>query len=537
MCPNPQYFNDAHANVSSTNPYITKNEGVPLLQVQPEMVNTAFSTPFFASLATSDPDTMTFEEALSQPDRNEFIKAMYKELADHISRRHWKIVPLSSIPKHKRPIPMVWSMKRKRDPLGNIIKWKARLCAGGHKSIEYVDYWSTYSPVVSWSTVRLMIVFTLINNWHMESIDFVLAFPQAPVQTDIYMKPPKVPRNFVIPDLPNPVDRFNKCYKLMKNLYGLKDAGRTWFEHLKAGLIKWGWRTSEIDSCLFTKDGIILVVYVHDAILISPDKTKITTEIESLKQEFVLTDDGKLQDYLGTRFTKHPDGSIELSQPRMIERILSIVGIPNDGKTKMHDTPASDHKLLDNDPNGLPRTQTWNYRSAVGSLSYLNAVIRPDITMAVQQCARFCNSPQKQHEEAVKRICRYLLRTKDRGLNFQPDPQRGLECFVDADWAGSWQEQSSCDPLSAKSRTGYVIMYAGCPIVWASKMQSLVALSTTEAEYIALSTALHEVIAIMNLMQELKGRKFPLPSNAPTVRCRVFEDNHSCIEIATNHRT
>ena len=82
--------------------------------------------------------------------------------------------------------------------LREITKWKARLCAGGHKSIEFVDYWNTYSPVVSWSTVRLLLVLALINNWHMQSIDFVLAFPQAPVKTDIYMLPPKVPSSFKI---------------------------------------------------------------------------------------------------------------------------------------------------------------------------------------------------------------------------------------------------------------------------------------------------------------------------------------------------
>jgi hypothetical protein len=164
-------------------------------------------------------------------------------------------------------------------------------------------------------------------------------------------------------------------------------------------------------------------------------------------------------------------------------------------------------------------------------------MIRPDMTMSVQQCARFCNNPDKSHEEAVKRICRYLLRTRDKGLVLKPDSSRGLECYVDADWAGSWQHRSSPDPLSAHSRTGYVIMYAGCPIIWASKMQTLVALSTTEAEYIALSSALREVIYVMNLLNELQGRGFRLNTSTPVVRCKVFEDNQSCIEIATNHRT
>jgi hypothetical protein len=130
------------------------------------------------------------------------------------------------------------------------------------------------------------------------------------------------------------------------------------------------------------------------------------------------------------------------------------------------------------------------YGKWVIDVSYTQAMIRPDITMAVQQCARFCYNPKQEHEEAVKRICRYLMKTKDKGLTLRPDKTRGLECFVDADWAGSWRHRSCNDLLSAHLRTGYVIMYAGCPIIWASKIQPLIALSTTEAEYIALSTAL-----------------------------------------------
>ena len=463
---------------------------------------------------------------------------MYKELNDHISRKHWKVVPLKSIPHHKKAIPMVWSMKRKRSPVGDIIKWKARLCAGGHKSVEFVDYWNTYSPVVSWNTVRLLIVMALINGWHMQSIDFVLAFPQAPVKTDIYMSPPKVPHDFVIPDLPTKADRLTKVYKLIKNLYGLKDASKTWFEFLQKGLEKRGWKRSQVDECLFTKNGIILVVYVDDAILISPYKSLINKEIKSLQEEFDLTDDGILKDYLGTRFTRSPDGTIQLTQPKMIERALEIVGFNKEqDRIKRHDTPASSTKVLDKDPDGEPRRQSWNYRSAVGCLSYLQAMIRPDITFAVQQCARFCNEPQREHEEAVKRICRYLLQTKDKGLVFRPDKTRGLECYVDANFAGGWQQRSSHDPISSHSRTGYVICYAGCPITWSSKLQPLIALSTTEAEYIALSTALRDVIGIQHLMVELDSKGFKFNQSTPLMHCKVFEDNQSCIEIATNHKT
>ena len=98
----------------------------------------------------TDPDMMTLREAIQQPDKCYFLKAMKRELSDHISRKHWKVVPAKSTPRHKYSIPMVWSIKRKRNIIGEITKWKARMCARGHQSKEFIDYWDIYSPVVYW---------------------------------------------------------------------------------------------------------------------------------------------------------------------------------------------------------------------------------------------------------------------------------------------------------------------------------------------------------------------------------------------------
>ena len=117
------------------------------------------------------------------------------------------------------------------------------------------------------------------------------------------------------------------------------------------------------------------------------------------------------------------------------------------------------------------------------------------------------------------------------------DKSKGLEYYVDANWDGSWTQQSSHDPKLARSRTGFVIMFAGCPIVWKSTMQTLTALSTTEDKYIALSTALKEVIHIINLLNKLRERKFNMCASTPKIKCKVFEDNLSCIEMANHHKT
>ena len=168
---------------------------------------------------------MTMSEVMNQPDKEQFLLAMKKELEDHIARKHWKVVPASTVLTHKRCLSIVWSMKRKRNPVGEIIKWKARLYAGGHRSIEVVDYWDTYSPVVCWQTIRLVFILALIKKWYIHSIDFVLAFSQAQVQNDIFIQPPKVSYKFNILDLLRPSERYTKVYKLLKNLYELKDAG------------------------------------------------------------------------------------------------------------------------------------------------------------------------------------------------------------------------------------------------------------------------------------------------------------------------
>ena len=125
--------------------------------------------------------------------------------------------------------------------------------------------------------------------------------------------------------------------------------------------------------------------------------------------------------------------------------------------------------------------------------------------MATHQCARFNNDPHLSHEQAVKRIGRYLLDTRDKGIIYRPDIKRGLECYVDADFAGGWKYGNHDIPESVFSRTGFVIMYAGCPITWGSNLQQEIALSTTESEYIVLSSAMREVIPFLGIMKETSG--------------------------------
>ncbi len=114
-----------------------------------------------------------------------------------------------------------------------------------------------------------------------------------------------------------------------------------------------------------------------------------------------------------------------------------------------------------------------------------------------------------------------------------PDPTKLFECCCDSDFSGLWNKEfTPVDPTTAKSQSGWIIFYAGCPVSWASKLQSQVALSTTEAEYIAMSQALPNVIPVMNLIQEMREQEFQVICTKPYVNCKVFEDNSGALEIA-----
>ena len=179
----------------------------------------------------------------------------------------------------------------------------------------------------------------------------------------------------------------------------------------------------------------------------------------------------------------------------------------------------------------------FHYRSFVGQLNYLTSSTRPDIQLATHQCARFCNDPKLSHEVGIKRIIRYLKATSEQGIILKPNIKCGFECYVDADFAGGFSTADPNDPQTCLSRTGYVITYAKCPIIWSSKMQTTIALSTTEAEYVALSTALREILFLMELVREFREYGIHIPNgDAPEVKCRVFEDNVGALELANEHK-
>ena len=187
----------------------------------------------FASTITQPdcyPDAMPLNMAMQQPDHDKFINAMACELEQHTELKHWKIIHKSQVLKNTKPLPMVWTLQRKWDPAGEILKWKTRLCTGGHRQVFGDTYWTTFVPVVSWTTVRCVFIMALLLGWHMRSIDSIMAYTQADVKTDIFMQ---LPAGMTIQG----VDRNKHLLILQKKLYGLKDRQVTWHEHIKMGLL------------------------------------------------------------------------------------------------------------------------------------------------------------------------------------------------------------------------------------------------------------------------------------------------------------
>ena len=234
---------------------------------------------------------------------------------------------------------------------------------------------------------------------------------------------------------------------------------------------------------------------------------------------------------MGVNFEWLDDGRLKLSQPHLIDQVIEEVGLHEKGAIRQ--TPAVSGQVLHRDIKAPKFNGSFHYRRVIGKLNFLSKSTRPDIEYAVHQCARFCEDPRKSHGDAIVHLAKYLKGTRDKGLIFDPKKDESLRVYADADFAGNWFPPTApVDPSTAKSRSGYVILFAGCPLIWASKLQTFIALSTTEAEYMSLSQSLRDTIPVMSLLEELKKRGFSTYSSTPYVYCKAFEDNSGALELA-----
>lgn len=239
-----------------------------------------------------------------------------------------------------------------------------------------------------------------------------------------------------------------------------------------------------------------------------------------------------ISSFLGIQIDELEDGSLFLTQTGLIDRILRTCFMQD---CNAEDTPASS-TTLGTDLLGDTFVDDFSYPSAVGMLLYLASNSRPDISFAVHQCACFTHSPKVSHGEAIRRICRYLKGTSTQGLILRPTKKLSLDTYVDADYAGLWRREDDQDPVCVKSRTGFVISLANCPLIWQSKLQGQVALSTMEAEYIALSASMRSLLPLKSLVEEVTSSLMNDPTFLTSTYSSVFEDNNGALILATSPR-
>ncbi|GAX15565.1 hypothetical protein FisN_3Hu032 [Fistulifera solaris] len=484
--------------------------------------------PLLAFKATSDPDTMYLHQAMKEPDKDQFMLAMRKEIDSQMDHGGLELKHINDVPKNATILPAVWQMKRKRDiRTQKVKKWKARLNIDGSRMVKHRDYDQTYAPVASWNSIRLLLILVLIHGWHTKQLDYVLAFTQAPVERDLYMK---IPRGFEVEG----AQPGEYVFKLRRNTYGQKQAGRVWNQYLVSKLKSIGFEQSAIEECVFYKGKMIYVLYTDDSILAGPDKTEIANTIKEMQAILDMTVEGDLSDFLGVNIERKESGEIEMTQPHLIQQVLDELRLPLGAKTK--ETPARSSVILQRFKLSPLFDNSFHFSRLIGKLNYLERGSRPDIAYAVHQCARFSKETRKEHGDAARWLGRYLLGTKDKGMILKPDLSKSFEVFVDADFCGNYHRDESHDPDNVRSRHGYIITYAGCPITWKSQLQTEIALSSTESEYTGLSYALREAIPIMELLKEMKAKGFDVLDHRPKVHCRVFEDNSGALEIATTHK-
>ncbi|GJW28551.1 putative ribonuclease H-like domain-containing protein [Tanacetum coccineum] len=380
------------------------------------------------------------------------------------------------------------------------------LVAQGHRQEEGIDYDEVFAPVARLEAIRIFLAFASYMGFIVYQMDVKSAFLYGKIDEEVYVSQPP---GFLDPKYPE------KVYKVVKALYGLHQAPRAWYATLSTFLLKNGYRRGTIDKTLFLKkdkhDIILVQVYVDD-IIFGSTKKSWCDEFEALmKSRFQMSSMGELTFFLGLQVKQKPNG-IFISQDKYVAEILKKFDFAS---VKTASTPIETQKPLVKDEEASD-VDVHLYRSMIGSLMYVTAS-RPDIMFAVCACSRFQVTPKTSHLSAVKRIFRYLKGKPKLGLWYPRESSFDLESYSDSDYAGA--------NLDRKSTTGGCQFLGRRLITWQCKKQTIVATSTTEAEYVAAASCCGQVLWIQNQMLDY-GFNF--------MNTKIYIDNESTICIVKN---
>lgn len=440
---------------------------------------------------------LSYKEAVSGPERKNWIKAIEEEKCSLIENETWIAVNAEDV-KDKKVLSNKWVFTKKENG-----KFKARLVVRGYEQVEGIDYEETYSPVVSNTSLRIMFALATKKDLKLMQFDVKTAFLYGKLddEEEIYMS---VPEGF---------ENQNKILKLQKTLYGLKQAPFKWNELFTNCLGKYGLKQTHSDRCIFTNGSIYLAIFVDDGILIGPDKTEMKKMLQELTKDFKIKITENPTTFIGMEIKESNQG-IKLTQTNYSKQVLERYGMTDCKPTNTPIAlPSSKEDHLEEEIK-----KDYPYREAIGNLLYLSNKTRPDLTLAVGLESRRVENPTNQDIMDVKRTLRYLKGSEEAGISFlSSDKEESLNGYCDADYAN--------DKSTRRSTTGYIIFFGKSPISWCTRRQPIVALSSTEAEFIAAADCVKELLYIKNLLKELLGIDVVVNLNM---------DNQSAMKLCKN---
>ena len=355
------------------------------------------------------------------------------------------------------------------------------------------DYDQTYAGVCKSVTWKIILAIAAVKDWDIEQMDAVTAFLNSQIDSDVYVELPPLWK-----DIFDLKDEDYVC-KLLMALYGLKQSPRLWQEKLRNTLIQLRFKPLQADNCVYTRSGVIICTYVDDMLITGPNPDQITQIKEALKSQFEMDDMGPATYFVGVCIIHNrAERSLTLIQDTYINKILKKYGITH---MKPVATPMATgaQNILVSNPNQATKADIEEYQSKMGSATYLAIQTRADITYTCSVLSRFLSNPSKDHLDAVNWLLRYILGSIYLGIMYSGkalDGRKGtIHGYSDSDFAG--------DIEARKSTSGYAFFFAGGVISVQSKRQSITALSSTEAEYYALSKATMEATWLCFIFREL----------------------------------
>ncbi|GJS83455.1 retrovirus-related pol polyprotein from transposon TNT 1-94 [Tanacetum coccineum] len=367
--------------------------------------------------------------------------------------------------------------------------------------------YKSFAPVTRLEAIRIFLAFAAHMNMVIYQMDVKTAFLNGNLREEVYVSQPD---GFVDPDKPNHV------YKLKKALYGLKQAPRAWYDMLSSFLISNDFSKGSVDPTLFIRregnDLILVQIYVDDIIFAASTPELCDLFAKIMCSKFKMSMMGKISFFLGLQISQSPRG-IFINQSKYALESLKKYGYESCDPV---DTPMVEKSKLDEDKEGKA-VDPSHYRGMIGTLLYLTAS-RPDLQFAICMCARYQARPTEKHLNAVKRIFRYLKGTVHRGLWYPKDSSFALTAFADADHAGCQDTR--------RSTSGSIQLLGDRLVSWSSKRQKSAAISSTEAEYIALSGCCAQVLWMRSQLTDYGFGFNKIP---------MYCDNKSAIALCCNN--